>query len=69
LTHPAAETIGPVTFAVLSAPDSTVIVAGHGELHAAVAALLADADAWRDAEPRRRRPAMGWPTPLRARSC
>ena len=28
--------------------------AGNGELHAAVAALLADADAWRDADPRRR---------------
>jgi anti-sigma B factor antagonist len=44
---------------VMAAPAQTTQAqaepgAGHGELHAAVAALLADADAWRDADPRRR---------------
>ena len=42
---------------VMAAPALTAQAepgAGHGELHAAVAALLADADAWRDADPRRR---------------
>jgi anti-anti-sigma factor len=44
---------------VMAAPALTVPAqaepgGGRGELHAAVAALLADADAWRDADPRRR---------------
>jgi anti-anti-sigma factor len=37
----------------LSAPAQAEPGADNGELHAAVAALLANADAWRDADPRR----------------
>lgn len=35
-------------------PASALRAAGSGELHTAVTALLAHADAWRDADPRRR---------------
>jgi anti-sigma B factor antagonist len=38
----------------LPAQAQAGLVADSGELHAAVAALLASADAWRDADPRRR---------------
>jgi hypothetical protein len=43
LTHPVAENIGPMTLAGLTAPDGAIIVP-----------LLASADAWHDADPRRR---------------
>jgi anti-anti-sigma factor len=47
---------GPAVMAAqaLPAPPRTEPGTDSGELHAAVAALLANADAWRDADPRRR---------------
>ena len=43
LPHPVAEDVGPMTLTGLTAPDGAVIVV-----------LLASADAWPDADPRRR---------------
>jgi anti-anti-sigma factor len=47
---------GPAAMAVRALPAQARAESGAdiGELHAAVAALLASADAWRDADPRRR---------------
>ena len=58
-TVPAAAAGRPPGPSVMAGPALTAQAqaepgAGNGELHAAVAALLADADAWRDADPRRR---------------
>jgi hypothetical protein len=46
-------------------PASAVRAAGSGELRTAITALLAHADAWRDADPRRRftPPCRHWPAP------
>ena len=54
--HPALPGTGPAVMAAQALPAQAQAEPGadSGELHSAVAALLASADAWRDADPRRR---------------
>jgi hypothetical protein len=56
VTYRVTKDVGPVIPTVMAGRDGCLagLGADRGELHAAVAALLASGNAWRDADPRRR---------------